>query len=87
METADQPMVLEYPEKVKRNLVETTETNFPPELMTIKQFIKHFHITNQCELNWRQRGLIPYVKISKRVYYMVADVIQFMENNKKQSSQ
>ena len=42
-------------------------------------FIRIFKISNSTAKNWRTKGIIPYVQIENKIYYMIEDIRQLFK--------
>jgi hypothetical protein len=57
------------------------ENNPLEELIDNANFIRLLGISDRTSINWRKRGLIPYVKLGGYIYYKKKDVKAFIERN------
>jgi Helix-turn-helix domain len=44
--------------------------------------LKYFNISKRTSAEWRNKRLITYFKIGKKVYYKLSDVEKMLENHK-----
>jgi excisionase family DNA binding protein len=53
-------------------------------LITIEQAIALFNVSRMTILKWRRKGLIPYYRMARRVYFKKSELLTAMKGNVKQ---
>ena len=55
------------------------------ELMTVDQIADFFQVTTTTIHNWKNEGIIPFIKIKTRIRFRKSDVLAFDEDRKNQN--
>lgn len=58
-------------------------TPAPKELVNQKVFCKRFDLSEPTVIRWRNKGLIPYVKIGSAIRYDVNEVAKVLQSRNK----
>lgn len=61
--------------RLENALIETTETNMPPRLISRERLAKHFEVTSRTLANWEKRNILNPIKIGRKVFYELNEVI------------
>lgn len=48
-------------------------------MITNKELVKLFDINSGTATNWREKGILPYVTIEKKLYYKISDIKSFID--------
>lgn len=59
-----------------------TETVSSEELLTIKQIATFFQVSNTTIHNWKNAGLLPYVRIKSRIRFKKSEVLKLYEKRR-----
>ena len=52
------------------------------KLLTRAQVAKRWGISQRCLLNWRKDDKLPYIKMKRRVYFRLSDIIQWEQDHR-----
>ena len=69
----------------KRGLSSSTGHEPPEELLTIQQLADFFQVSITTIHNWKNEGLLPYVKVKSRVRFKKSVVLALDEKRRKKS--
>lgn len=56
------------------------------ELITIDDVVKIFRISKVTLHDWKKKGILPYYRISRRVYFKLSELDELLEANRKNSN-
>jgi len=62
---------------------ERKETPTPEDLLTIEDMIGLFKVSKVTIHKWKKRGLIPFYKMNRKVYFKRSEVINSMSYKKR----
>lgn len=50
-------------------------------MISNNQFIELFNISSGTATNWREKEVLPYIKIEEKIYYKLSDVKKLIDKN------
>ncbi|PCH98632.1 MAG: DNA-binding protein [Bacteroidetes bacterium] len=56
------------------------------ELITIDDVVKLFRISKVTLHDWKKKGILPYYRISRRVYFKLSEINEVLEANRRNST-
>lgn len=62
---------------------ERKETQAPEDLLTIEDLERLFKVSKVTIHKWKKRGLIPFYKMNRKVYFKRSEVINSMSHKKR----
>lgn len=62
---------------------EKMDTPTPEELLTIKDLERLFNVSKVTIHKWKKRGLLPFYKMNRKVYFKRSEVIESMSHKKR----
>lgn len=57
--------------------------NLPEELLSFDDLIKIFNVSKVTLHKWKKKGLLPFYKMNRRVYFKRSEVINSMNHKKR----
>jgi hypothetical protein len=63
--------------------LERKETPIPEDLLTIEDLESLFKVSKVTIHKWKKRGLIPFYKMNRKVYFKRSEVINSMSHKKR----
>lgn len=60
-----------------------TEQSEPEDLLSIEDIQKIFKVSKVTVHKWKKKGLIPFYKMNRRVYFKKSEVIDSMNHKKR----
>ena len=60
-----------------------SESEKEEDLLTIEEVQKIFRVSKVTIHKWKQKGLIPYYKMNRRLYFKKSEVIDSLQNKKR----
>jgi predicted site-specific integrase-resolvase len=51
------------------------------DIMDGQEVMQLFHVCSRTLQNWRNKGMIPYIKIGNRIHYYRSDIIEMIKKN------
>ena len=63
--------------------LEIKETPIPEDLLTIEDLESLFKVSKVTIHKWKKRGLIPFYKMNRKVYFKRSEVINSMSHKKR----
>ena len=67
---------------------ELTDLNAQPsreELITIDDVVKMFRISKVTLHEWKRKGILPYYRISRRIYFKLSELDAVLESKRSKS--
>ncbi len=55
----------------------------PEELLTIEDLVKMFNVSKVTIHKWKKKGIIPFYKMNRRVFFKKSEVIESMQQKKR----
>lgn len=52
------------------------------ELLTIKQIAKFFQVSETTIHNWKNNGIIPYVRVNSRIRFKKSEILKLKEKQR-----
>ena len=70
---------------VRKEIVNTSPHPSPAEekLISIKEVAKIFNVSKVTLHKWKKKGLIPFYRVSSRIYFKKSELIEALQSNKR----
>lgn len=80
--------LLKHMEELKQKIKEISDKTLPTRLgdwVDSEQVCRMLNISKRTLQNYRDKGVIPYSRIERKMYYKQDDVLKFLESNRIES--
>jgi len=62
---------------------ESSNENIPEDLLSIEDIQKVFKVSKVTIHKWKKKGLLPFYKMNRKVYFKKSEVIDAMQHKKR----
>jgi hypothetical protein len=59
------------------------DESVPEDLLSIEDIMKIFNVSKVTVHKWKQKGLLPFYKMNRKVYFKKSEVISSMSHKKR----
>lgn len=79
-----QQQILQRLDELSKQFTIKEKRYLDKEIIDNEEFQRLFNISQSTASNWRDQGIIAYIQINNKIYYLVGDIKKLMNNNYKQ---
>lgn len=70
-------------EEIEKKPADSTSNKESEELLSIEEVCQIFNVSKVTLYKWKKKGLIPYYKMSRRVYFKKSEVVDSLKSKKR----